>query len=89
MEQLKQSMRDWLGIKEPLTEKELRDTIEKLEKELNFWKQTFRKYSRVPCAHCKKQMHVYPFGGGYYTRDGKKVHAGCYDAFLEGETLEK
>jgi len=85
---LKKRIQRWLDIKEapaqPKTDKDdLQKVIKKLESELSFWKNTFRKYSRVPCAHCKKEMHVYPYGGAYYERNGQKVHAACYDDYLE------
>lgn len=57
---------------------------EKLIKDLEFWHRTFRAFSVIPCAHCKKQMRVYPYGGAYYSiEDNKKVHATCYDEYLE------
>ena len=86
MNNLKLRIRDWLEIKDPPKkleyDKELKDEVEKLKSELDFWKRTFRKYSRIPCGHCGKEMHVYPFGGAYYTHEGVKVHAGCYEDFL-------
>lgn len=91
---LRAKLRNWLGVEtipkdNDRLSKELHTTIDKLESELTFWKNTFRKYSRVPCAYCTKQMHVYPFGGAYYTHHGKKVHAACYDAYLEQESKKK
>lgn len=59
------------------------EVITSLKRELDHWQRTFRKYSRIPCANCQKQMHVYPFGGAYYTHNGQKVHAHCYDEYLE------
>lgn len=55
-----------------------------MKKELEYWHKTFRAFSVIPCAYCKKQMRVYPYGGAYYTiKDNQKVHAACYDEYLE------
>lgn len=97
MKKLRKILRNWLGVAvhKPETTKELEKfreeqgaVITKLERELDYWKRTFRSYSRIPCAHCGKQMHVYPYGGAYYTHSGVKVHAECYDDYLKLASLE-
>jgi hypothetical protein len=63
--------------------KELEKLIDKAKRDLEYWHKTFRSFSVVPCAYCKKQMRVYPYGGAYYhIKDNRKVHAECYDAYL-------
>ncbi len=83
---LRDRLRNWLGIEEPIEpklNKELEKKVAQLNKDLDFWHKTFRSFSVLPCGHCGEQMRVYPYGGAYYTRDGKKIHAHCYDNYLK------
>jgi len=83
MQRLKQFLKKWLDIQppiEPKLNKDLEKKVEQLKKDLEYWHRTFKAFSVVPCAHCKKQMRIYPYGGAYYTtKDNQKVHAACYD----------
>lgn len=84
---LKKRLKKWLDIKEPTFNEKLGKQVEQLKKDMEFWHRTFRAFSVVPCAYCKKQMRIYPYGGAYYTiKDNQKVHAECYDTYLETVT---
>lgn len=86
MDKLKQGLRKWLEVKDPIQptlDEDLLKQVEQLKKDLEFWHRTFRSFSVIPCAYCKKQMRVYPYGGAYYhIKDNQKVHAECYDEYL-------
>lgn len=87
---IKTKLKNWLDIKEPEDLKEIQKLkkdiaaeISKAMRDLDYWHRTFRSFSVIPCAYCKKQMRVYPYGGAYYhIKDNQKVHAECYDKFL-------
>jgi hypothetical protein len=69
--------------KEKTQEDQLSKKYDQLIKDLEFWHKTFRSFSVIPCAYCKVQMRIYPYGGAYYhIEDNKKVHAECYDKWL-------
>ena len=83
-------VRAWLQIETPseqeASHKKEAEDRKKLLNDLEFWHKTFRAFSVIPCAHCKVQMRVYPYGGAYYTDgNGKKIHAECYDDYLENQ----
>lgn len=83
---IKSKLRNWLAVNDEIEEfKKFQDeVVTKLRGDLEFWHQTFRAFSVIPCAYCKKQMRVYPYGGAYYhIEDNKKVHADCYDEYLK------
>ena len=84
---MKEFLRKWLDNKEPVAptlNKDLEKQIEQLKADLTFWHKTFRAWSVVPCAYCKKQMRIYPYGGAYYhIKDNQKVHTGCYEEYLK------
>lgn len=70
--------------------KEIEALVDKTKRDLEFWHKTFRMFSVVPCAYCTKQMRIYPYGGAYYLiGDNRKVHAECYDKYLEAQKGEQ
>lgn len=91
MNTIKTKLRNWLiaDEKEKLETKlkEFEKSKDTLMRDLDYWHRTFRSFSVEPCAYCKKQMRIYPYGGAYYyIKNNRKVHAECYDKYL-GENI--
>lgn len=83
---LKKKIRKWLEIKDvpPKLEydKELKQTVTKLEAELDFWKRWFK--ARTPkkkCTKCKVEIDLWPFNKSvaYYVRGNRVAHQTCPD----------
>lgn len=86
LRRLKNRLKTWLEIPELKEIKKWEKKAEGLHRDLKYWHGIFRSFSVIPCAYCKKQMRVYPYGGAYYhIEDNKKVHAACYDKYLKAK----
>lgn len=92
---IKRKLQVWLHIEKSKVDsfneqvakdtKEFEKKAEQVLRDLDFWHRTFRSFSVVPCAYCKKQMRIYPYGGAYYLiKDNQKVHTECYEEYLKG-----
>jgi hypothetical protein len=74
---IKNKLRKWLEIPES---KEIQDMVDKLNRQLDFWKRWFR--SRTPtkkCTKCKQPINLWPFNDklGYYIKGNKVTHQSC------------
>ena len=79
---LKQRIRDWLEIKDPVEPKptdDLQKKFNKLESDLKYWRNEFK--SRQPqkkCTKCKELISLWPFeDSGYYIKGNRVTHIAC------------
>jgi len=87
----KNRIRKWLEVPEkvesPEISKEIRDTMSKLQSELDFWKGWFR--SRTPtkkCTKCKQEIDLWPFNAtvAYYIKGNRVTHQTCPETISNG-----
>lgn len=87
MSGIKNFLRSWLEVKEPIATKDWAEEFEVIKRTLEEFKGTLGKFVEVECAQCHKHFHTYPYGGGYYTsQNGRKFCSGiCLDSFTRQE----
>lgn len=80
---IKKWLRNWLEVPEkvevPKISDEIKDTIDKLNRELAFWRGWFK--DRQPtkkCTKCKENIVLYPFADtAYYISGNRVMHQVC------------
>ena len=82
---MKEFIRKYLDIKDPVEPKDWTGTIESMQKEIADLTKELSKVTEVECANCGLIFATYPYGGGYYTsQEGRKFHSGaCLEEYLE------
>lgn len=82
---LKQSVSNWLGIRDYSKElensvKEYKDITNKLESEMWKHRQVLKDKVTKECPVCHKGLTVWPLESeAYYQLDGNVYHTACYD----------
>lgn len=76
---MKQKIKYWLGIIEPIVAKDWTDEFEKMDRELWKHRQLLQKRTRTKCPTCGKSLNLWPLEEeAYYTKDGNAYHVKCY-----------
>lgn len=82
---IKQRIRRWLDIQDPLPTRDWSAEFDRFKKENWKLEQVLKARVAGKCGGCGKKLMLWPYATeAYYTHDGKAFHVKCYQRVIDG-----